>query len=153
LLAELLELSTPDFLRMIQREALPWLVLRGKQEVIQEIAEARMEQASWQPCLDKNNLGPIIALLLIQNVPDVEAHAMTLLRHISPHFEGFTLGDLILVEPVLISLELLKAAGEAEEDRKAHVSGIVYRNGFLLTRGPDTERFRSHGWLLLLCHR
>ena len=90
-----------------------------------QFADARTEDASWQPCLDKNNLGPIVALLLIQNVSDVEAHAMTLLRHISPHFEGFGLGDLILVEPVLICLELLKAAGEAEEERKSHVSSEI----------------------------
>ncbi|ETS84314.1 hypothetical protein PFICI_02339 [Pestalotiopsis fici W106-1] len=121
LLAELLEITVPDLLLMIQREALPWLVLKGKSGAIQQIADARAEKASWQPCLDKNNLGPIVALLLIQNVPDVEAHAMTLLRHISPHFEGFGLGDLILVEPVLICLELLKAAGEAEEERKPHI--------------------------------
>ncbi|KAK9420883.1 putative Phosphatidylinositol 3 [Seiridium unicorne] len=121
LLAELLELTQQDLLKMIQREALPWLVLKGKQEVIQRIAEARMEQASWQPCLDKDNLGPIVALLLVQDVSNVEANAMALLRHISPHFEGFSLAELILVEPVLICLELLKTAGEAEEGRKPHI--------------------------------
>lgn len=121
LLAELLELSVPDFLKMIQKEALPWLVLGEKPEVILQIAEARMEQASWQPCLDKYNIGPIVARLLTQDKPDIEAYAMTLLRHISPHFEGFNLGDLILVEPVLICLELLKNAGEADEINKPHV--------------------------------
>lgn len=126
LLADLLELSMPEFLKMIQREALPWLVLKEKPEVIEQIAEARLEQASWQPCLDKNNLGPIMALLLVQDVPDIEAHALTLLRHISPHFEGFSLGDLILLEPVLICLELLKAAGEAEEGRKPHVRNQIH---------------------------
>ncbi|KAH8201173.1 hypothetical protein TruAng_004641 [Truncatella angustata] len=125
LLADLLELSIPEFLRSIQREALPWLVLREKQDAIHEIALARMEQASWQPCLDRNNIGPIMALLLIQEVPDVEANAIALLRKISQHFEGFSLGELILLEPVLIGLELLKAAGEAEEIHKTHI-----RNAF-----------------------
>lgn len=81
-----------------------------------------MEQASWQPCLDKNNIGPIVARLLTQDEPNVEIHAMTLLRQISPHFEGFSIGDLVLVEPVLICLELLKTAGEAAESNKPRVS-------------------------------
>lgn len=148
-LAELLEVSTPELLLVIQREALPWLVLKGKSDVIQQIADARKEKDSWQPCLDKNNLGPIVALLLVQSVPDVEAHAMTLLRQISPHFQGFSLGDLILVEPVLIYLELLKAAGEAEEDRKPHVSLPTCERILVLTSEPDTASTRSDGQTIL----
>jgi serine/threonine-protein kinase ATR len=121
LLAELLELSVSDLLLLIQRYALPWLVLGKKRDVIQKIAEVRNETHSFEPCLDMDNVGPILALLLIQDVPDVPAHSMSLLRHVSPHFDEFNLVDIVKIEPLMTCLELLKAAGDAEESRKPHV--------------------------------
>lgn len=115
-------MSLSDFLKLIQRDALPYLVLYKRRGVVQKIAEVRGENDPWQPILDMNNLGPILALLLVQDVPDVEKNAMSLLRHISPHFEGLNLGEIIRLEPVLICFELLKAAGDAEENVKPHVS-------------------------------
>jgi serine/threonine-protein kinase ATR len=121
-LAELLDISMSDLLLMVQSHALPWLVLTKRQDVIQKFADARKETEPWQPCLDNDNLGPILALLLVQDVPDVSANAIGLLRHVSPHFDGLSLPDLLQIEPLMTTLELLKAAGDADDQRKYRVS-------------------------------
>lgn len=119
--AELLQMSVPDLLRMLQKYALPWLVLTKKREVIQKIAEARGEDETWQPCLDAANLPSILALLLVQDTPDIVGHAMSLLGHVSPHFEASELVELLRTDPLMIALELFKAGAEANEARKARV--------------------------------
>lgn len=122
LLAELLDMSIVELLLYIQRYALPWLVLTKKRDVIQKIAEARNENEAWQPCLDAANLGPILALLLTQETADVEQNSMDLLKHISPHLnKSGGLLELLRIEPIATTMELLKAAGDAEEGRKPHV--------------------------------
>ncbi|KAH8661929.1 phosphatidylinositol 3 [Xylariales sp. PMI_506] len=145
LLAELLGLSIAEFLLLTQRHTLPWLVLTKKQEVIQKIAEVRGEKDSWRPCLDNDNLGPILALLLVQDVSDVESHSMSLLRHISPHFDGFTLGEIISIEPLMTCLELLKAIGDAEERLKPHIrkSLEIMISMYQAANGEAKQR-RSH---------
>jgi serine/threonine-protein kinase ATR len=121
-LAELLDTTVPDLLLMVQSHALPWLVLTKRQDVIRKFADARHETDPWQPCLDNYNLGPILALLLVQDASDVPANAMTLLRHVSPHFDELSLPDLLQIEPLMTTLELLKAAGDADDQRKTRVS-------------------------------
>lgn len=147
LLAELLEMSTSELLLHIQSYALPWLVLTKKRDVIEKIAEARGEKEAWQPCLESGNLGPILALLLTQETSDVQQYSMDLLRNISSHLDkSGGLVELLRIEPIPTILELLKAAGDAEEDRKPHVRYIIlplcdindtnrfYRSVVLLTR-------------------
>jgi serine/threonine-protein kinase ATR len=126
LLAELVDMSLPDFILYIHGYAMPWLVLTKRRDVIQSIAEVRHEEEPWQPCLDNANLGQILALLMIQEVEDVYEYSMTLLRHISPHFDGLTLVALLQMEPLLTTMELLKAAGDADEKRKIPVSIAKY---------------------------
>ncbi|KAI2611792.1 phosphatidyl inositol 3-kinase [Hypoxylon sp. NC1633] len=135
-LAELLEMSVPDLLLYIQKYALPWLVLTKKRDVIQKIAEARNEKEAWEPCLDSANLGPILALLLTQKTPDVQQHSMDLLRHISPHLDkSGGLLELLRIEPIPTTLELLKAAGDAEEDRKPHIRGALNKMASMMLPG------------------
>lgn len=127
--AELLQMNVSDLLLMLQKHALPWLVLTKKREVIQKIAEARDADETWQPCLDTRNLPSILATLLVQDVPDIVGHAMSLLSHVSSHFEGSELVDLLRTDPLMIALELLKAGAEANEARKARVSEVVFGRG------------------------
>lgn len=122
LLAELLDMSIAELLLYVQKYALPWLVLTKKRDVIQKIAEARGEEEIWRSCLDEANLGPILALLLTQETPDMQEYCMDLLKYISPHLsESGGLLELLRIEPIGTTLELLKAAGDADEDRKGHV--------------------------------
>ncbi|KAI5922289.1 phosphatidyl inositol 3-kinase-like protein [Camillea tinctor] len=140
LLAEILDLSVAQLLLYIQEDALPWLVLTKRRDVIESIAEVRGEKEPWQPCLDNTNLGRILALLLIQEVPDVQDHAMSLLRHVSPHFDGFGFVDLLRMEPLTTALELLKAAGDADETRKPHIRGALNQMASMLVATSAESR-------------
>ena len=120
-------MSVPELLLYIQKYALPWLVLTKKRDVIQLIADARNEKEIWQPCLDEVNLGPILALLLTQETPDIQKYSMELFGYISPHLNKTGgLLELLRIEPIGTTLELLKAAGDAEEDRKPHVGTTLF---------------------------
>jgi len=124
MVAELLQLSISGLLRLVQRHALPWLILTKKRDIVQKIAEARGESDTWQACLDTANFPPIIALLMIQDAPDIAEMSMSLLKQASAHFEGLTLVELLRTEPLLISLELLKSGVDANETRKTRVSVV-----------------------------
>ena len=124
MVADLLQMGVSDLVLMLQKHALPWLVLTKKREVIQKIAEARGETEAWQPCLDPSNMPSILALLLIQDTPDVAGHAMSLLRHTSSHLARTELVELLRTEPIATALELFKAGAEANDARKARVSRI-----------------------------
>ena len=89
LISDLLRISVPELLISIQSDVLPWLVLTKRQDVIVRIAQARGETDPGNSCLVGPNRGPIMAMLLVQNVPDLENFVTTLYRHISPLFDGF----------------------------------------------------------------
>ncbi|KAI1772713.1 phosphatidyl inositol 3-kinase [Hypoxylon cercidicola] len=136
LLAELLDMSVVELLLYIQKYALPWLVLTKKRDVIQKIAEARNEKEVWQPCLDAANLGPILALLLTQETADVQQHSMDLLKHISSHLnKSGGLLELLRIEPISTTMELLKAAGDAEESRKPHIRNALNKMATMMLAG------------------
>ncbi|KAI0883853.1 phosphatidyl inositol 3-kinase [Annulohypoxylon maeteangense] len=136
LLAELLDMTIAELLLYLQKYALPWLVLTKKRDVIQRIAEARNEEEIWRPCLDESNLGPILALLLTQDAPDIQQYCMDLLGNISPHLnQSGGLLELLRIEPIGTTLELLKAAGDADEDRKTHIFGVLNKVASLMLKG------------------
>ncbi|KAF6838930.1 protein kinase Rad3 (phosphatidylinositol 3) [Colletotrichum plurivorum] len=121
MIAELMQISVNEFLLIIQTHALPWLVLMRKKDVIQKIAEARNERDIWAPILDSANIGSVLALLIVQDVPNIEQFVMSRLTSVSSHFELLPMVELMQSELVIIVLELLKTAGEADEARKARV--------------------------------
>jgi len=124
LVADLMQMSVSDLLLMLQKHALPWLVLTKKREVIQKIAEARGDREIWETCMDATNLPSILALLLIQDATDIAAHTMSLLGHVSPRVDSFDLVQLLRTDPITIALELFKAAADANEARKARVGQL-----------------------------
>jgi serine/threonine-protein kinase ATR len=123
-IAELLQVSVNELLLLIQTHALPWLVLDKQKDVIQKIAEARRESEIWLPLIDPANLAATLALLLVQDFEDIASFAKSRLDELSAHFQTEPLANLLQVEPVLTVIELLKAAGDADETRKALVSGF-----------------------------
>ncbi|KAF4947550.1 hypothetical protein FGADI_10333 [Fusarium gaditjirri] len=120
-IAELLQVSVNELLLLIQTHALPWLVLDKQKDVIQKIAEARQESEVWLPLIDPANLAATLALLLIQDTDDIASFATSRLNELSTHFQTEPLVNLLQVEPVLTVIELLKAAGDADETKKAPV--------------------------------
>ncbi|KAB5547104.1 protein kinase rad3, partial [Coniochaeta sp. 2T2.1] len=141
MVAELLHTGVPVLLRLVQTHAIPWLVLTKKREVIQKIAEARGEQEIWQAVIDGDNLGATLALLLVQDVPNLPEYCMSLFRHVSPHFEDFNLVNLLGSEPTMTALELLKACGDADEARKPRIRAALSMIANLLL--PDDGRRES----------
>jgi len=121
LMADLLGISVADFLVLTQSYTLPYLVLNGKVDVIKRISEARQDPDNWAICLDPSNLAPILALLLVQDVPNLDSFVMGLFRRVSSDFKDHELVDLLKIEPMYQALYLLKAAGEADESRKSRV--------------------------------
>ncbi|KAF3350149.1 hypothetical protein VdG2_01964 [Verticillium dahliae VDG2] len=120
-IAELLQISVNQLLILIQRFALPWLVLLKKRDVVQKITEARREQDTYFCLMESSNNGPIMALLLIQDAPDPEEFIMSRLREFSSRFESSTIAEMMKSEAVAIILELLKAASDADEERKPRI--------------------------------
>lgn len=116
--AELLQISVNELLVLIQTHALPWLVLDRRKDIIQKVAEARQEKELWPVLMDDMNLGAILSVLLVQDTPDVVRFAKSRLDDISPHFHSNSLLSLLQSEPVIIAMELLMAAGDADQERK-----------------------------------
>ncbi len=122
LMADLLGLSVTDLLLKIQADVLPWLVLTKKKDIILRISQARKDIDVGMTCYDSSNLAAIVAFLLIQNVPDLDAFIMALFRNVSEEtFGQMDLADLVRMEPMLIAVELLKSAGEEDDSRKSRV--------------------------------
>ncbi|KAH8885781.1 hypothetical protein GQ53DRAFT_797114 [Thozetella sp. PMI_491] len=138
-IAELLQVNVSHLLKRLQHHALPYLVLNKKRDVIQKITEARGEEHTFQPCLDLRNLPGILALLISRESHDVERDAMKLLHEISPHFDKFTFADLLKMEPIGTSVELLKAGGEADGPRKARCRAGLALLAKLVHDDSDTE--------------
>ncbi|KAG4443512.1 hypothetical protein IFR05_000985 [Cadophora sp. M221] len=134
LMADLLGISVTDFLLLTQSYTLPFLVLNGKVDVINRISEARQDPDNWASCLDPSNLAPILALLLVQDVPNLDSFVMGLFRRLSSSFKDNVLADLLKIEPMYQALYLLKAAGEASESKKSRIRVAIK---FLATRGGE----------------
>jgi len=121
--ADLLGVSVTEFLTMTQPYTLPWLVLTKNNDVVSKISQARRDDEPWRAILESStNFGPIMALLLVQNVPNLDSFIMTLLRDISPHFDALDLDDLLRMDNIHIALELLKNAGEETDSKRSRVT-------------------------------
>lgn len=125
LMAELLGMSVTQFLTQTQSYTIPWLVLGQQTDVIKRISQAREDKETWLACLEPSNLVPTLALLMVQGVPDIEIFIMSLFKKVSSRFKDITLDDLMRVEPASQALHLLKAAGEATDDKKGRVSQTI----------------------------
>lgn len=123
LVADLLGTSVANLLINTQRHTLPWLILTKNKEVIMRIAQARQDTDLSETIMkDSANLGSIMALLLSQNVPNLEEFIMDLLRHLSPHFNTLDLINMLRSAPMQIALELLEKAGEEDDSKRSRVS-------------------------------
>ncbi|RDW66710.1 hypothetical protein BP5796_09459 [Coleophoma crateriformis] len=150
LMADLLETTVPDFLVLTQAWTLPYLVLTKSLGVIKRIAQARKEE-TWQICFDTNNHTRILALLLIQNVTDIEGFILSLLRSVSSKYKDLSLADLLRTEPALTALHLLKAAGTADDSKKSRIRvalQLLASNAPLLSPGGHQNKKNTLGLFL-----
>ncbi|KAG5944560.1 hypothetical protein E4U60_005826 [Claviceps pazoutovae] len=118
-MAELLQISVNELLLLIQTHALPWLVLDKQQDVIQRIAEARQDKDPSNLIMDAPNLASTLSLLLVQDTDNIEEFTKSRLDLVSSHFASVSLLEMFQTEPVVTTLELLKAAVNADETKQA----------------------------------
>lgn len=128
-IAELVQMSVAELLLLIQTHALPWLVLDKRRDIIQKIAEARQEKEIFRVIMEDRNLGAILSLLLIQDTQDITGFAKSRLDEISPHFRSNSLQSLLQTGPVTVAMELLMAAGDADQQRKPLVCSSLIGKG------------------------
>ncbi|CAI4211035.1 unnamed protein product [Parascedosporium putredinis] len=119
LMADLLGISVNELLVLVHRRALPWLVLQGKNDVVERIAKARKDKELQLTIVDSGNFGQILALLLIQPVEDISGFVMAKLTGITSYFEATEIQSLLRSDLVPIALELFKLAAEGNEARKS----------------------------------
>ncbi|CAH0039431.1 unnamed protein product [Clonostachys solani] len=139
--AELLQMSISELLLLIQAHALPWLVLEKRQDVIQKLADARQESDPEHVIM--NNLAPIITLLLVQEVEDVTAFANSRIAEIAPKLHHTSLVELIRSDPVLLAMEFLKAAGDADPSRKPLVQRGFQTMASIMLAGNKEARSKK----------
>ncbi|KAH8711053.1 Protein kinase rad3 [Beauveria bassiana] len=143
-IAELLQLSINELLLLIQTHALPWLVLDKRTEVIQKFAEARQENMGWQPLMDNSNLAAILSLLMIQETDDIESFVRTRLNDVGLHLHDRPIVELLQIEPVMIAIELLKAAGQADGARKQIITeALRWMATSILSANPETKKLKK----------
>ncbi|KAI9640177.1 serine/threonine-protein kinase M1 [Ciborinia camelliae] len=142
LMADLLEITVSEFLILTQAYTLPWLVLWRDGKTIKKIAQARNEE-SWRVCTDNANIVHIMALLLIQDVQNIENHTMSVLKCVSSDFEkrGLDFAFLLKMDPSSTFLHLLKVAGHAEDNSKK--SRIRLALQFLVENVQSTDQNRK----------
>lgn len=124
-MADLFNMTVDEFLVFTQSFSLPYLVLNKDYEVIKRISRARSDSHKWFVCFDPSNLVKILALLLQQNVADIEQFIMALLVGFDPKFKENDLTDLMKIEPSTTAFYLLLAAGDADEKLKSRVCYIT----------------------------
>ncbi|TGO14465.1 hypothetical protein BTUL_0052g00020 [Botrytis tulipae] len=144
LMADLLEITVSEFLILTQAYTLPWLVLWRDGKTIKKIASARNEE-SWRVCTDTANIVHIMALLLVQDVQNIESHTMSVLKFVSSDFEkrGLDFAFLLKMDPSSTFLHLLKVAGYADNSRKTRIRLALQ---FLVenVQSPDRNRKKNN---------
>ncbi|KAG6067261.1 hypothetical protein E4U32_004269 [Claviceps aff. humidiphila group G2b] len=139
-MAELLQISVNELLLLIQTHALPWLVLDKQQDVIQRIAEARQDKDPSNLIMDAPNLASTLSLLLVQDTDNIEEFTKSRLDLVSPHFASVSLLEMFQTEPVVTTLELLKAAVNADETKKALVRrALLFVAKTILSASKETR--------------
>jgi serine/threonine-protein kinase ATR len=122
LMADILGTSVTEFLLLTQSSTLPHLVLSGQIDVIARITQARGDDEAFRTCMEPTNFASILALLIVQNIPDIEALTTSLLRAVSPRFKDMDFTDWMRTDPAVLGLRLLKLAGQAPDSTKSRVS-------------------------------
>jgi serine/threonine-protein kinase ATR len=124
LMAELLSISVPEFLVETQAYTLPWLVLVKKTDIITKISQAREDDDPSKAII--SNMVPIMSLLLVQAVPDIEKFIMELLRGVSSAFDKIDLVQCLGIGAIEIAVELLKNAGDEDDSKKSRVCPLFH---------------------------
>jgi serine/threonine-protein kinase ATR len=126
-LSDMLGMSVNQWLILTQTETVPYLVLSKRTDILARIAIAKGPSASIKDvCTDpRRNLAAILALLLIQQSPDIEETAMGILKDVAPEFRETDLEGLVNAESIGVACEILKACADADIASKNQASQTI----------------------------
>ncbi|KAL8891174.1 MAG: hypothetical protein Q9215_001770 [Flavoplaca cf. flavocitrina] len=116
-LSDLMSVNVAELLRLTQAYTIPYLVLTKQQHILQRVADA-CGRSIKDLCMEPVNTSAILAYILLRSASDAEITIMTAFQSASSEFLNVDCAELIKAEPVLIASELLKAAGDADDDTK-----------------------------------
>lgn len=115
-----MSVTVSELLRLTQTYTLPYFVLTKQRDILQRIANA-CNRSIKELCLEPVNMSAILAYILLRSPSEAEVTIMTALRVASAEFNNVDCAELVKAEPVLIALELLKAAGDTDDATKSKV--------------------------------
>ena len=122
---DLLNMTVSQFLQITQFYTIPYLIATKRKDLLQRIVTACGPEHSIKSlCMGHAQLAAILSFLLLQPSTDQETMIMSLLKEASPDFKDADIVELMKSEPMLTAFELLKVAGEEEEERSARVSPL-----------------------------
>jgi serine/threonine-protein kinase ATR len=142
-LTQFISMELAEFLERTQSFTLPYLVRDGYTEIIQRIAHASRGPDCSVQVICHDNIASILPVLLVQDVPNPEKHAMRQLISISSEFSLSSLSELVRPDAFRIAAELLKMAGDAEDiedqDQRKRVrkSFVIAHNHILTFADPS----------------
>lgn len=118
-LADLMGLSAEDLLQLTESYTLGYFIRNGEKEIIEKIAKSHhKDKSAFDLCMEKKNLGPILAYLLSQPISDPETTIQGLLTHVDPSFGEISIDELFRTEPIAVAVELLKGLADAGDNRQ-----------------------------------
>jgi serine/threonine-protein kinase ATR len=153
LMADLLGKTVQDFIVLTQSSTLPILVASGKVDIIKRIERAQIQVRKDKKAAEKKekekkegvdyenanddidpgpicnqttNLTHILAVLLVQNVPNTEEYILSSLKATSSQLQDIDMNSIMKTAPATVALHLLKDIGDADDSKKSRVC-IVHR--------------------------
>ena len=150
LISDLLGIGVSEFLKLTQFHTMPYLIVAKKLDVLERIAEAKGQGNDVGSLfLDRHPSAAILAYLLLQPSQDPESTTMALLRNVTSMFETVELAEIVKSYPLEIAYELLKAAGEQDEELQARAQRAIYLLAEKTTRRASSNRVsnKKHGKL------
>lgn len=130
-LCDLLGMEINGFLRLTTSYTLPYLVLTRKKDIISRIAMTHSKKSISELIKTRSHLASILALLLVQPLPNPEAAIPCILQELSVKFNDPTLSKLVRSECVPITCELLRglgSSGEGKGSKVMHFTNIIHEN-------------------------
>ncbi|KAI4208635.1 MAG: hypothetical protein LQ348_000112 [Seirophora lacunosa] len=140
-LSDLVSLTVSELLRLTQIHTLPYLVLTRRSDILQRVAKA-CGRSIQELCLEKSytNMSAILAYIMMRSSSETEATIMAALQAISSDFVHVDCSDLVKAEPMLIASELLKAAGDGDDDAKTKAHEALHFLASLINGRHGTPR-------------
>lgn len=160
-LADLMGLSAEDLLQLTESYTLGYFIRNGEKEIVEKIAKSHhKDKSAFDLCMERKNLGPILAYLLSQPMSDPETTIQGLLTHVDPSFGEISIDELFKTEPIAVAVELLKALADAGDNTQraaavceSSASGIIVMLTYLTVTqcsSPPSD-FRASAPIRLGC--